>query len=156
MLRSRAVSRSPDREPFVRAPRLVALRTRITGLPHARVDRFPAVRRPRARDDLPLTFLVGEAVAQMKLHRERAVRLGLCLRRGRWRLPLRAHFDFGLLGGGSFDADTLGRVPTPYLPTSGLVDSLDASVEDPSPRRAVRRGGHLPLPPLVSEAVANP
>src|SRR5215510_1315559 len=53
-------------------------------------------------------------------------------------------------------ADTLGRVPTSYLPTSGLVDSLDARVDDPSLRRAVRRGDHFPLPSLVGETVANP
>src|SRR5215510_5574452 len=36
-------------------------------------------------------------------------------------------------------ADALGRVPTSYLPTGGLVDSLDARVDDRSPRRTVRR-----------------
>jgi len=58
--------------------------------------------------------------------------------------------------GRSPHADALGRVPTSYLPTGGLVDSLDAGVDDPSLRRAVRRGDHFPLPPLVGETVANP
>jgi len=32
---------------------------------------LPALRRPRTRDDLPLALLVGEAVAGLKLHRQR-------------------------------------------------------------------------------------
>src|SRR5262249_20630587 len=58
-------------------------------------------------------------------------------------------------GGRALHTDALGRVPTSYLPTGGLVDSLDAGVDDPTLRRAVRRGDHFPFPPLVGETVAN-
>src|SRR6266446_9315083 len=51
--------------------------------------------------------------------------------------------------------DTLELVPTSYLPARGLVDSLDTRVDDPSTRRAVRRGDHFPLPGLVGDVVAN-
>jgi len=52
-------------------------------------------------------------------------------------------------------ADPLGDVPTSYLPTGGLVDSLDARVGDPSARCAVRRGYDFPLASLVGEAIAD-
>src|SRR5262245_29635193 len=85
-------------DPLVRRPRtFVASRARLAGLLHCRVDDLPAMRGPGARGDLPLTFLVGELVAELKLHRERAACRGLGLRRGR-RLPLRTHFDFGPRG----------------------------------------------------------
>src|SRR5262249_41699240 len=63
---------------------------------------------------------------------------------------------FSPLPGPPLHADALAPVPPSYPPTGGLVDSLAASVDDPSPRRAVRRGDHFPLPPLVGEAGANP
>ena len=52
-------------------------------------------------------------------------------------------------------ADPLESVPTAYFPTGGLVDSLDARVDDPSARCAVRRGDDFPLAGFVGEAVAN-
>src|SRR5207244_9895045 len=60
-----------------------------------------------------------------------------------------------LLGGRPLHADALGSVPTPYLPTGDLVDSLDARVDGPSLRRAVRLPDDFPLAGLVGDAVAG-
>ena len=60
-----------------------------------------------------------------------------------------------LLGGCPLHADALESVPISYLPTRGLVDSLDARVDDPSLRRAVRLPDDFPLAGLVGDAVAD-
>src|SRR5438552_6239555 len=46
-------------------------------------------------------------------------------------------------------ADALERVPTSYLPTGRLVDSLDTRVDDPSLRRGIWRADDLPVAGLV-------
>src|SRR5262245_17629673 len=48
--------------------------------------------------------------------------------------------SLALLGGRPFHADALGNIPTSYLPTAWLVDSLNARVYHPSAHCAVRRG----------------
>src|SRR5262249_28842675 len=60
-----------------------------------------------------------------------------------------------LFGGRSPHADALGRVPTSYLPTGGLVDFLDARVDDPSAARRVRLPDDFPFAALVGHAVAD-
>src|SRR5207249_11566296 len=53
-------------------------------------------------------------------------------------------------------ADALVSVPTSYFPTSRLVDSLDARVDDPSARCAIWRGDDFPLPARVGPTIADP
>ena len=60
------------------------------------------------------------------------------------------------LGTRPYHADALDSVPTAYLPTGGLVDYLDACVDNPSARRGIWRGDDFPFASLVSEVVANP
>jgi hypothetical protein len=52
-------------------------------------------------------------------------------------------------------ADALESVPIAYLPTGGLVDSLNACVDDPSACCRVRLTDHLQLADLVGEPVAD-
>src|SRR4029450_7670018 len=60
-----------------------------------------------------------------------------------------------LLGGRPFHADTLGSIPTSYLPTGRLVDSLAARVYHPPAHCAVRRGDDFPVAGLVRETIAD-
>jgi hypothetical protein len=55
-------------DPLVRAPRPDLGGVGLSDLLDARVDVLPAVR--READDLPLAGLIGEAVAELKVHRE--------------------------------------------------------------------------------------
>jgi hypothetical protein len=61
-----------------------------------------------------------------------------------------------LLGARPHHANALGSVPTSYLPTGGLVDSLDARVDDPVARCGIWRADDYPLPALIGEAVTDP
>ena len=60
------------------------------------------------------------------------------------------------LGTHPYHADALDSVPTAYFPTGGLIDYLDARVDDPSTCRGIRWGDDFPFSDLVSEVVANP
>ena len=60
------------------------------------------------------------------------------------------------LVGRTLHADALGSVPISYLPTGGLINSLDARVDDPSACCRVRLPDDLPFARLVGEAVAHP
>jgi hypothetical protein len=71
-------------------------------------------------------------------------------------IVVRVASSLALLSARPPDADALGSVPIPNLPTVGLVDSLDTCVDDSSARCAVRRGDDFPFARLVGEAVADP
>jgi hypothetical protein len=91
----------------------------------------------------------GDRAGRARIHEQH-------IERDEQRGPLvRVASSRALLGGRALHADAFESVPTSYLPTGGLVDSLDARVDDPSARCAVRRGDDFPLPRLVNEPVAN-
>src|SRR5262245_33742823 len=68
---------------------------------------------------------------------------------------VRVASSLALLRGRPFHADALGSIPTSYLPSGRLVDSLDAGVYHPSAHCAVRRGDDFPVAGLVRETIAN-
>ena len=79
----RAVKSLACSDPLGRAPYPDHLRTGINAL-HADVGGLPSGRRVRSADDLLLAGLIGEAIADPKLHRQdladgRHCRLALCL-----------------------------------------------------------------------------
>jgi hypothetical protein len=76
----------PHRHLLVSAPRPLLRDRRLAHLPHSGMDRLPANRPIGSAGDLPLARLVGEAVADAKLHGENGVRLIRVtgLRRPRW------------------------------------------------------------------------